>query len=50
MATATGEGRPPGEAELMSRLITAAHETIEGRLSPAEVDSILGVRHSSETA
>jgi hypothetical protein len=44
MTAATQDNtRPLGEAELLTRLIAAAHESVEQRLSEAEVDSILGV-------
>ncbi|HEX6875081.1 MAG TPA: hypothetical protein VF165_05440 [Nocardioidaceae bacterium] len=44
MTAATRDNtRPLGEAELLTRLIAAAHESVEKRLSEAEVDSILDV-------
>lgn len=40
---ARGDKRPLGEGELLTRLIDAAHDSVENNLSQAEVDALLGV-------
>jgi hypothetical protein len=42
-AGAQEENRSQAETELVARLIVAAHESTERRLTQAEVDTILGV-------
>lgn len=48
MTAAARDKHPLGEAELMARLIAAAHESAQSRLSGAEVDRILGVRPGTQ--
>ena len=51
MATTTprDDHHPPGEKDLVVRLINAAHD-VDHRLSQQEVDTILGIRPQADSA